>query len=60
MTVHRGVAVQEGQDVFVVHPQLLSLSPVMERGSQSSALGQEKKAGLGWAAQIWGLLTDPW
>lgn len=37
--VHRDVALQEGNCVFAVHSQLLSLSPVVERGSQCSHLG---------------------
>lgn len=58
--VDRDVAVQEGKGVFAVHPQLLSLCPVMERGSENQPLNWERKEGLGWAAQIWWLLTDPW
>lgn len=56
----RDAVLQEGKGIFAVYPQLLSLSPAMERESQSSPLGWETKEGLGWMAQIWGLLTDPW
>lgn len=42
----RDVAVQEGKGAFAVDSQLLPLSPVMERESQSSPVGQERKEGL--------------
>lgn len=37
--VHRDVDGQKGNCVFAVHSQLLSLSPVIERGCQCSRLG---------------------
>lgn len=44
--VRRDVAVQEGKGAFAVDSQLLPLSPVIERESQSSPVGQERKEGL--------------